>query len=95
MLMIFYYLYTFLGKIKIQEESSDQLKKVIEDNRKLKNKVISLQTFAQRNKYKMKQMKRKVTYIFHMIKKYIQLKRLSQFKICRSVVFKLISSKPA
>ena len=44
---------------KIQEECSDQLEKLIEDNRKLKNKVISLQTFAQRNKYKMKQMKRK------------------------------------
>lgn len=56
MLMIFYNL---LFVAKIQEECSDQLEKLIEDNRKLKNKVISLQTFAQRNKYKMKQMKRK------------------------------------
>ena len=55
--MIFYNYILFLAKI--QEECSDQLEKLIEDNRKLKNKVISLQTFAQRNKYKMKQMKRK------------------------------------
>ena len=80
---------------KIQEECSDELEKLIEDNRKLKNKVISLQTFAQRNKYKMKQMKRKGNLHIPYDQKYIQLKRLSQFKICRSVIFKLISSKPA
>ena len=52
-------LYIFLFSAKIQVESSVELEKILEDNRKLKNKIISLQTFAQRNKCKMKQMKRK------------------------------------